>query len=102
MSAKLDNDPQRYAFAHAVSDWTVSYSALIDGGLKNRLLDDDAITMPQAIYASPAADVIARRLAELGLLRQAGTITPEEYAVQVAGAERTWPRVQQCGAGPKR
>ncbi len=66
MSAKLDSDPQRYAFAHAVSDWTVSYSALIDAGLKNRLPDDDAITMPQAIYGAPLADVLARRRAELG------------------------------------
>jgi len=82
MSARLDNDPQRYAFAHALSDWTVSYSSLVDAGLKNRLLNDDAIAMPQAVNASPAADVIARRLAELELLRQAGTITPEEYAAQ--------------------
>jgi uncharacterized membrane protein len=83
MSAKLDSDPQRYAFARAVSDWTVSYSALIDAGLKNRLPDDGAIAMPQAIYGAPVADVLARRLAELGLLRQAGTITPEEYTAQV-------------------
>jgi uncharacterized membrane protein len=82
MSAKLDNDPQRYAFAHAVSDWAVAYSSLIDGGLKNRLVNDDAIAMPQAVNATPAADVIARRLAELELLRQAGTITPEEYTMQ--------------------
>ncbi len=83
MSAKLDNDPQRYALAHAVSDWTVSHTApLLDAGLKNRLLNDDAIAMPQAVDASPAADVIARRMAELELLQQAGTITPEEYAAQ--------------------
>ena len=82
MSAKLDNDPQRYSFAHAVSDWAVAYSSLIDGGLKNRLVNDDAIAMPQAVDAAPAADVIARRLAELELLRQAGTITPEEYTMQ--------------------
>ncbi len=82
LSAKLDNDPQRYGFAHAVSDWTVSYSALIDAGLKNRLPNDDAIAMPQTVNASPAADVIARRLTELELLRQAGTITPEEYTAQ--------------------
>jgi uncharacterized membrane protein len=84
MSAKLENDPQRYAFARAVSDWTVSYSALADAGLKNRLLNDDAIAMPHVVDASPAADVIARRLAELELLRQAGKITPEEYTAQTA------------------
>lgn len=82
MSAKLDNDAQRYAFAHAVSDWTVSYSAMADAGLKNRLPNDDAIAMPQTTNGSPAADVIARRLAELELLRQSGTITPEEFAAQ--------------------
>lgn len=82
MSARLDDDPQRYAFAHAVSDWAVAYSSLIDGGLKNRRVNDDAIAMPQVVNATPAADVIARRLAELELLRQAGTITPEEYTMQ--------------------
>jgi uncharacterized membrane protein len=82
MSAKLDNDPQRYAIAHAVSDWTVSYSSLVDAGLKNRRLNDDAIAMPQTVNGSPVADVIARRLAELELLQQAGTITPEEFAAQ--------------------
>jgi uncharacterized membrane protein len=82
MSAKLDHDPQRYAFAHAVSDWTVTYSPMIDSGLKNRLANDDAIAMPQAVNGAPAADVITRRLAELELLRQAGTITPEEYTMQ--------------------
>jgi len=82
MAASLDNDPQRAAFARAVSDWTVTYSTLIDAGLKNRLQNDDAIALPQAVNAAPAADVIARRLAELELLRQAGTITPEEYAAQ--------------------
>jgi len=81
MSKKLDDDPQRYGFAHAVSDWTVSYSAMVDAGLKNRL-PDDVIAMPQVVDASPVADVIARRLAELELLRQAGTITPEEYTAQ--------------------
>jgi hypothetical protein len=82
MSARLDNDPLRAAFAHAVSNWTVSYSSLIDAGLKNRLPDDDAIAMPQVVNASPVADVIARRLVELELLRQAGSITPEEYTAQ--------------------
>ena len=82
MSDRLDNDPQRYAVAHAVSDWTVSYSAMVDAGLKNRLPNDDAIAMPQTVSGSPAADVIARRLAELELLQQAGTITPEEFAAQ--------------------
>jgi len=84
MATKLDNDPLRYALAHAVSDWTVSYSALVDAGLKNRLPNDDAIAMPQTANASPVADVIARRLAELEQLRQSGTITPEEYTAQTA------------------
>jgi uncharacterized membrane protein len=82
MSDKLDYDSKRHRFAHAVSDWTVSYSALVDAGLKNRLPNDDAIAMPQSVDGSPVADVISRRLAELELLRQAGTITPEEYAEQ--------------------
>src|SRR6185295_7539576 len=82
MSAKLENDPQRYGFARALSDWAVTYSTMIDAGLRNRLPNDDAIAMPQAANAAPAADIIARRLAELELLRQAGTITPEEFATQ--------------------
>jgi len=88
MAGTLDHDPQRAAFAHAVSNWTVSYSALIDAGLKNRLPDDDAIAMPQVVNASPVADVIARRLAELELLRQAGSITPEEYTAQTAALKQ--------------
>jgi uncharacterized membrane protein len=82
MSAKLDNDPNRYAFARAVSDWAVAYSALVDAGLKNRLLNDDVPLMPAVGNTAPAADVIARRLAELEILRQAGTITAAEYAAQ--------------------
>ncbi len=82
MPARLDADPKRYAFAQAVSDWAVAYSALIDAGLKNRLPEGDAIAMPQTADATPAADIIARRLTELELLRQAGAITPEEYASQ--------------------
>jgi uncharacterized membrane protein len=82
MPARLDSDPQRYGFVRAVSDWAVSYSTLADAGLKNRLIGDDAIAMPHAIDPGAAADVIMRRLAELELLRQAGTITPEEYTAQ--------------------
>ena len=82
MSANLDHDPRRSAFAKAVSDWTVTYSTLADSGLKNRLQDNDAIAMPKVANAAPEVDVIARRLAELELLRQAGTITPEEYTTQ--------------------
>jgi uncharacterized membrane protein len=82
MSNKLNSDRKRYRFAHAVSDWTVSYSSLVDEGLKNRLPNDAAIALPQSVDGSPVADVISRRLAELELLRQAGTITPEEYAAQ--------------------
>lgn len=82
ISAKLDNDPARYAFARAVSDWTVSYSPLLDAGLKNRMSADEALEMPQTANAAPTADVIARRLAQLEMLRQAGTITPEEYTAQ--------------------
>jgi uncharacterized membrane protein len=82
MAAKLDSDPARYAFARSVSDWAVSYSALAEAGLKNRL-PDSAVAMPQAANAKSAEDLIARRLAELALLQQAGTITPEDYAEQV-------------------
>jgi uncharacterized membrane protein len=82
MATNLDHDPRREAFAKAVSDWTVSYSPLIDSGLKNRLQADDVIAMPKAADAAPEVDIIARRLAELELLRQAGTITPEEYTTQ--------------------
>jgi uncharacterized membrane protein len=87
MTDKLDGDALRYAFARAVSGWAVSYSALIDAGLKNRLSNDDALAMPQVVDASPTADIIARRLGELELLRQAGTITPEEDAAQSQALE---------------
>jgi uncharacterized membrane protein len=82
MSAKLDNDPQRYAFARAVSDWAVSYSPLADIGLKNRALPPEPISLPMVADAAPAADMIARRLAELELLRQSGVVTQEDYAEQ--------------------
>jgi len=82
MPARLDNDAQRYGFVRAVSDGAVSYSSLADAGLKNRLLGDDAISMPHTIDRGATADVIMRRLAELELMRQAGTITPEEYTAQ--------------------
>lgn len=82
MTARLDQDPQRYRFARAVSDWAVGYSPWIEAGLKNRLLTNGTVAMPQVDGAAPAEDAVARRLAELGLLRQAGTITAEEYAQQ--------------------
>ena len=84
MSAKLDADARRHGFARAVSDWTVSYSPLLDTGLKNRLQTDETIALPVAGSTSPAVDVIARRLAQLELLRQSGTITAEEYTEQAA------------------
>ena len=46
MSAKLDADPPRYAFARAVSDWAVSYSTVVDAGLKNRP-PERIVTLPQ-------------------------------------------------------
>jgi len=81
MSARLDADPPRYAFARAVSDWAVSYSTMIDLGLKNRT-PDRAVALPQIAGGQTAEDLIARRLAELEILRQAGTVTAEEYAEQ--------------------
>lgn len=82
MATALDTDPQRYGFAQAVSDWAVSYSPLVDGGLKNRASGGNGLAMPEAVGEAKAADVIARRLAELELLRQAGAITPEEFERQ--------------------
>ena len=82
MANRLDEDPRRNAFARAVSDWAVGYTAIVDAGLKNRIPDDEAIAMPDPGTRTPAADIIARRMAELGLLRQAGAITEEEYGVQ--------------------
>ena len=81
MSAKLDNDPPRYAFARAVSDWAVAYSTQVDAGLKNRPADR-VIAMPQIAGGQTPEDLIARRLAELEILRQSGTVTAEEYAEQ--------------------
>ncbi len=82
MAAKLDNDPPRNAFARSVSDWAVSYSTLVETGLKNRPADS-AVALPQVAGATSATDLVARRLAELELLQQAGTIAPEDYAEQV-------------------
>jgi uncharacterized membrane protein len=84
MAAKLDSEPRRHAFAHAVSDWTVGYSSLIEDGLKNRLPNKDPMPMPQAVKSSPTADLTAERMAELELLRQSGAITNQEYKGQVA------------------
>ena len=82
MSAKLDQDPRRHALARAVSDWTVSYSPLVDVGLKNRRPPDEAVALPQLSNATPAADMIARRMAELDILRQSGAMSAEDYAEQ--------------------
>jgi uncharacterized membrane protein len=84
MTDKLDNDGLRSDFAHAVSDWAPGYSALVDAGLKNRLPPDETVAMPQPIEPAPPADEMTRRLAELDVLRQAGTITQDEYAAQAA------------------
>jgi uncharacterized membrane protein len=84
MAAKLDDDPQRLGFAHAVSDWAPGYSALLEAGLKNRLPTAEVVAMPQPVAAVLPADPTARRLAELEALQKAGTITREEYAVQAA------------------
>jgi uncharacterized membrane protein len=82
MAARLDNDPRRYAFAHAVSDWAVRYSPLVEVGLKNRPPPDAPIALPRASDAGPAENPIARRLTELELLLQAGVITAEDQAEQ--------------------
>jgi uncharacterized membrane protein len=85
MAARLEDDPQRLGFAHAVSDWAPGYGALIEAGLKNRLPTDQTVPMPQPVAAVAPAEPTARRLAELEALRQAGTITHDEYAAQAAG-----------------
>ncbi len=82
MASRIAEDPRREAFARAVSDWAVGYTAVVDAGLKGRAYANEAIAMPDPGTKSPAADIISRRMAELGLLRQAGAITEEEYTVQ--------------------
>jgi uncharacterized membrane protein len=81
MANVLDKDPPRKAFAHAVSNWAVSYSASVEAGLKNRA-PEEAVALPQSVTNTSPVDAVAHRLAELELLRQAGTVTPQEYAEQ--------------------
>ncbi len=82
MAARLEQDPRRNAFARAVSDWAVGYSGVVDAGLKNRVLTEDPVAMPEAAKANAVVDVVSRRLAELELLRQGGAVTQEEFDSQ--------------------
>ena len=82
MAARLEQDPRRTAFARAVSDWAVGYSGVVDAGLKNRVLTEDPVAMPEAAKANAVVDVVSRRLAELELLRQGGAVTQEEFDSQ--------------------
>ncbi len=82
MASRLDQDPGRKAFARAVSDWAVGYSGVVDAGLKNRVLTEDPVAMPEANRGNAVVDVVSRRLAELQLLRQGGAITPEDFEQQ--------------------
>jgi len=82
MAHRLDQDQPRSAFARAVSDWAVGYSGVVDAGLKNRVLTEDPVAMPEAAKANAVIDVVSRRLAELELLRQGGAITQQEFDAQ--------------------
>lgn len=82
MVDRLDNDSRRNGFARAISDWAVAYSGVVDAGLKNRGLSDEPIAMPEATKANSLVDVVSRRMAELELLRQAGAISAEDFAIQ--------------------
>jgi uncharacterized membrane protein len=82
LPARLDSDPQRFDLARAVSDWAVFYSPLLDAGLKNRVPEETNVVMPQTADVSLAGDIVARRHAELALLRQSGTISAEEFSAQ--------------------
>lgn len=82
MASRLDQDPGRQAFARAVSDWAVGYSGVVDAGLKNRVLTEDPVAMPEANRGNAVIDVVSRRLAELQLLRQGGAISPEDFEAQ--------------------
>jgi uncharacterized membrane protein len=77
MSAKLNDDARRQGWVRAVEDWALSYSALLDSGLKNQLTNTANITMPQP--ANPA-QTAARRIAMLKSLRHAAStsISPEQ------------------------
>lgn len=82
MAHRLDQDKARGAFARAVSDWAVGYSGVVDAGLKNRVLTEDPVAMPEAAKGNAVVDVVSRRLAELELLRQGGAITQQEFDAQ--------------------
>jgi uncharacterized membrane protein len=82
MAYRLDQDKARGAFARAVSDWAVGYSGVVDAGLKNRVLTEDPVAMPEAAKGNAVIDVVSRRLAELELLRQGGAISQQEFDVQ--------------------
>jgi uncharacterized membrane protein len=82
MAHRLEEEPRRTAFARAVSDWAVGYSGVVDSGLKSRVLSNDPVAMPGVSQGNAAINVVSRRLAELELMRQAGTITQQEFDVQ--------------------
>ena len=82
MADRIDRDPARRALARAVSDWAVSYSGIIDAGLKNRVLSDAPMPMPEAGKPNAPVDIVSNRLAQLELLRQGGQISAEDFARQ--------------------
>ena len=83
MAARLDENRDRSAFAQGVSNWAVGYAAVVDASLKGRLKAEDSVPMPDATKKAPAADAVARHMAGLELLRQAGQISQKEYDAQV-------------------
>lgn len=82
MAARLDEHRDRSAFAQGVSNWAVGYAAVVDASLKGRVGAADAVPMPDPIRKTSAADTVARHLAGLELLRQAGQISQKEYEAQ--------------------
>ena len=82
MASRVEQAADRLAFVKSVRDWAIGYSAIVDSGLKNHPYQGDPITLPQSGVQDTIKDMIAERTAELGLLRQAGAITDDEYAVQ--------------------
>ncbi|MGE0224192.1 MAG: DUF2061 domain-containing protein [Acetobacteraceae bacterium] len=82
MATRLDREPARLAFTHAVSDWALQYSDLLEGGIKNRLPAEVALAMPRATKGDAPETMLQHRLAELETLRKSGALTAEEFAVQ--------------------
>ncbi len=92
LATRLDRDPAKLAFTHSVSDWSLYYSGLLEGGIKNRLPADIALAMPSATKTEAPETMLQRRLAELEILRKSGAITAEEFASQARA-------VQESGGG---